>query len=137
MKWEDLDKRESHFTIRNAITKDLRTGKVVQYYSANTKITLVQKCNYNGTTYYRTESAMRNDLDWAFEASAFGLPNEIAPLEPSSAVSMPVILKPKPAHSTRKKPAKRKQKVVQTVEPTHSGGVARKKSFWSRIFKRK
>lgn len=137
MEWENLQKPENHFTIRNAVMKDLRTNKIVQYYSANTKITVVQKCNLKGITYYRTSSAMTNRLDWAFEASAFGLPNEVAPLAPS-ANSMPVILKSTPVKNTRKPATKKKQKVIQPPkEPSNSGEKAPKKSFWAKLFRRK
>lgn len=82
-KWEDLPKRKNCFTVRNAAMMNLNTGEPIRHYSANTKIQVVQKCNIDGTTYYRTADAAYNFLNHAFEASAFGLPNEKAPLVPS------------------------------------------------------
>ena len=81
--WEDLPKPINAFTTRNTVMMNLNTGKVVQYYGANTKIVLVQKKTTPKGTYYRTRSAEHHSLNWAFEASAFGLPNEKAPSEPS------------------------------------------------------
>lgn len=81
--WEDLPKPMNCFTARNATMRDLNTNKIIQHYSANTKIVVVQKCVTPVATYYRTESAKLNRLNYAFEASAFGLPNESAPLEHS------------------------------------------------------
>lgn len=81
--WTDLPKPKNVFTVRNAVMRNLNTGEIVQHYSANTKIVVVQKCVTPDVTYYRTESARHHFLNYAFEASAFGLPNEEAPLEPS------------------------------------------------------
>ncbi len=80
--WEDLPKPMNCFTVRNATMRNLNTGEVVQHYSANTKIAVVQKCVTPVATYYRTESAKHHYLNFAFEASAFGLPNELAPSVP-------------------------------------------------------
>lgn len=63
--------------------RNLDNGKIMQYYSANTRIDVVQKCVTEDNTYYRTQSAVLNNLNWAFEASAFGLPNEAAPSVPT------------------------------------------------------
>lgn len=77
--WEDLSKPLNCFTVRNATMRNLNTGEIIQYYSANTKIVVVQKCVTPTNTYYRTESARHHYLNYAFEASAFGLANEKAP----------------------------------------------------------
>lgn len=77
--WETLPKTKNLFTKRSATMVDLKTNKIIQSYSANTKIAVVQKCTTPEKTYYRTKTAMEKGLDWAFEASAFGLPNEVAP----------------------------------------------------------
>ena len=79
--WKDV-KPINAFTSRNTAMYNLNTGEVVQYYSANTKIVVVQKYVTPSGTYYRTRSAEHHDLNWAFEASAFGLPNEAAPSVP-------------------------------------------------------
>lgn len=63
--------------------RNLDNGKIMQYYLANTRIDVVQKCITEDNTYYRTQSAVLNNLNWAFEASAFGLPNESAPSAPT------------------------------------------------------
>lgn len=78
--WKDLQGKMNCFTVRNATMFDLNTKKPVRCYSANTRITIVQKCVTGKSTLYRTGYAKENGLDWAFEASAFGLPNDIAPL---------------------------------------------------------
>lgn len=128
--WKDLPERKNCFTVRNAATRDLKTNKIVQYYSANTRITVVQKCITGGNTYYRTRSAVEQGLDWAFEASAFGLPNEAAPLEPS--------VKPSPSDKTalklsrgpRKTTPIKKQKAIQKAAPSKSGERVR---FWDKM----
>lgn len=90
--WVDLPERKNCFTVRNAAMINLNDGKIVRQYSANTKIVVVQKCVTPDCTYYRTAEAAHHYLNYAFKASAFGLPNEIAPSEPS--------LSPKKENST-------------------------------------
>ena len=77
--WKDLPKPLNAFTVRNATMINLNNWKPVQYYSANTRITLVQKAVTPKGTFYRTSSAEQNFLNYAFKASAFGLPDEYAP----------------------------------------------------------
>lgn len=81
--WQDLPERKNCFTIRNAAMINLNTGEIIRHYSANTKIVVVQKCVTPDCTYYRTQDAAHHYLNHAFEASAFGLPNEVAPLVPT------------------------------------------------------
>ena len=81
--WKDLDKRTGLFTKRNATMVDLSNGAVVQYYSTNTKINVVQETIIDGIKYFRTETAAGQSLDWAFKAFDFDLPNELASLGPS------------------------------------------------------
>lgn len=113
-KWEDLPKKKTVFTIRSAAMKNLNTGKIVQNYSANTRIDVVQKCVTEDNTYYRTWSAAYNNLNWAFEASVFGLPNEAAPsVPPDKTTNKKEIRKPSP----------QKQKdMPQVVLPAEDGG---------------
>lgn len=85
--WKDLPEKLNCFTIRNAAMVNLNTGKIVRHYSANTKIVVVQKCVTPDKTYYRTADACHNYLNYAFEASAFGLPNENAPSAPSAKIN--------------------------------------------------
>lgn len=108
IEWQDLPDRKNLFTKRNAVMYDLHTKKIIQYYSSNTKIAAVQKCNYNGTTYYRTNSAKENGLDWAFEASAFGLPNDVAPPvhTPSYSLNSHTTKKQKPDETQKPEPPK-------------------------------
>lgn len=77
--WIDLPEKKNCFTTRNTVLLNLNTGEIVQYYSANTKIVVVQKCITTKGTFYRTENAVYNYLNHAFKADALGLPNEIAP----------------------------------------------------------
>lgn len=82
--WKDLEKRLGLFTTRNAVMLDLDNGSKIQYYSVNTKINLVQETELDGVRYFRTESAATQNLNWAFKASDFGLPElKVASLEPS------------------------------------------------------
>lgn len=130
--WEDLPKPANTFTTRSAIMYDLNASKAVQYYSANTKIVVVQKCVTEKGSFYRTASARENSLNWAFEATALGLPNEIAPSVPTSSPKV----KPKPAHSHTTSGTK-KQKPVQNA-PTPQDGEAKENISWlKRLFKRK
>lgn len=132
--WEDLPQRKNVFTTRNATMRDLRTKKIVQYYSANTRLTVVQKCIASGNTYYRTRSAVERGLDWAFEASAFGLPNEAAPLVPSPKTDS---LGKKSKSRTPKNHTSTSVK-KQTTQPkpkrSKSGERAPKKNFFARLF---
>lgn len=80
--WQDLEKPLNCFTVRSATMINLDTSKIIQHYSANTKIVVTQKCLTDSGTYYRTSEAAKRDLNYAFKASAFGLPNEIAPSGP-------------------------------------------------------
>ena len=82
--WEDLPEKKNCFTVKNTAMINLNTGKVVQHYSTNTRITLTQKCVTPNKTYYRTSEAEHHYLNYAFEASAFGLPDEKAPSVPSA-----------------------------------------------------
>ena len=81
--WEDLPERKNYFTVKNTTMVDLDNGKIVRHYCTNTKIAVVQKCITPENTYYRTEDAFSHNLNYAFEASAFGLENEKAPLVPT------------------------------------------------------
>lgn len=117
--WKDLEKRLGLFTVRNAAMFDLNNGSKIQYYSANTKINLVQETELDGTRYLRTESAMTQGLDWAFKASDFGLPElKVASLEPSkeSFVDNNIGLSTHLKHSTVPKNKKYIQKRQRTQE---------------------
>lgn len=118
--WEDLPKPLNCFTIRSASMINLNTGQIVRNYAANTKIVVVQKCVIPEGTYYRTSEAENHYLNYAFEASAFGLPNEKAPS----------------AHSPSSKQVK-KQKVIQKKVSPKSGEGASHKPFWKGLFRRK
>ena len=85
--WQDLPKPLNCFTIRSATMVNLNNGKIVRHYSANTKIVVVQKCVTPNGTYYRTNEAAHHYLNYAFRASAFGLPDEKAPSVPSNSFS--------------------------------------------------
>lgn len=116
VEWTDLPKPLNVFTKRNAIMRDLAKNKTVQYYSANTKIRVVQKGNFEGKTYYRTQSAKDHGLDWAFEAAAFGLPNDVAPPAPTPSLSLN-------SHTT----IKQKEKETPKPEPPKGGEEAKAK----------
>lgn len=128
-RWEDLPSRLNLFTVRSAVQRNMDSGKIVQNYSANTRITVVQKCVTPEKTYYRTETAKREHLNWAFEASAFGLPNEEAPSVPDSTP-----LKESPTHSQTC--GDKKQKSTRRSKSPKDGARAKtKKSLFKRLFR--
>ena len=114
--WEDYPSPKNLFTKRNATMKDLETNKIIQYYSANTKIVIVQKAQVNDQTFLRTASARDHDLDWAFEAAAFGLPNDVAPPVHVPSYSLN-------SHTTKKQ----KPDEIQNPEPPKGGEEAKAK----------
>lgn len=127
--WENLPKKKTVFTVRNATLRNLNTGEIIQHYSSNTRIDIVQKCVTEKATYYRTQSAEHNNLNWAFEASAFGLPNELAPLAPCFASPSKKKLS-KPVHNTPKeKQTSHKNKAAVSpkngVDKRHLGWIKR------------
>lgn len=141
MDWQDLPERKNLFTKRNAVMRDLHTKKIIQYYASNTKIAVVQKCNYKGMTYYRTNSAKENGLDWAFEATVFGLPNEVAPPAPAPSYSLN---SHKPVHRTLHPAEKVKQKPEEKQKPTPPKGGEEveakdtpKLGFFGKLFRRR
>lgn len=119
IEWTDLPKPLNVFTKRNAIMRDLAKNKVVQYYSANTKIRVEQKGNFEGKTYYRTQSAKDNGLDWAFEAAAFGLPNDVAPPVhiPSYSLNSHTTEKQKPDETPKTEPPKGGEEATAKKKP--------------------
>ena len=130
-KWEDLPNKKTVFTVRSAAMKNLNTGQIVQNYSANTRIDVVQKCVTDDNTYYRTWSAAYNNLNWAFEASVFGLPNESAP-------SVPLVKTTKKRANRKPSPLKQKD-TPQVILPAEDGGrrIAKLRSRLLSILKHK
>ena len=133
--WVDLPKPLNCFTVMNTAMINLNTGKAVYHYSTNTKIVVVQKCVTPECTYYRTSEAAHHYLNYAFKASAFGLPNEVAPSAPSS--------KPNSYHHSNTKSVKRtpsptkKQKSIQKTAGSKGGERKQSWSWLKRIFRRK
>lgn len=134
--WEDLPKPLSCFTVKNTTMVNLNTGKIVSNYSTNTKIVLAQKCVTENGTYYRTRDAAYNYLNYAFKASAFGLPDEKAPSVPSTNN------KPNSSNVKRKKsethtqPTKKIKNTSKTV--ASNGGEKQRHGGWlSKLFRRK
>lgn len=128
--WENLPKKTTMFTVRNATLRNLNTGEIVQHYSSNTRIDIVQKCVTEKNTYYRTQSAEHHNLNWAFEASAFGLPNEKAPSAPVNSLKV----KPNsvPLHTT---PGTKKQKSTKKSSTPQDGGAMEIISWLKKIFR--
>lgn len=135
--WEDLPKPLSCFTVRNTTMVNLNTGKIVSNYSTNTKIVLAQKCVTENGTYYRTREAAYNYLNYAFKASAFGLPDEEAPSVHS--IKSNTMDKPTPKStptSRTKSSAKNKHSSKKSV--SSNGGERKLIPGWlNRIFRRK
>lgn len=134
--WKDLPKPMNCFTVRSARMINLNTGKIVSNYSANTKIVVVQKCVTPNKTYYRTQEAAYHYLNYAFEAAAFGLPNEKAPSAPSSKSKKTPnsILKYRPTTRTPKS----EKKQTSSQKTSSKGGEKGKKTHWiKKLFRRK
>lgn len=134
--WEDLPKPLSCFTVKNTTMVNLNTGKIVSNYSTNTKIVLAQKCVTENGTYYRTREAAYNYLNYAFKASAFGLPDEKAPSAHSTHS------KPNSSNVKRKKSETRTQQTKKTkiyaTFVTPKDGEGRRHGGWlSKLFRRK
>ena len=134
--WKDLPKPLNCFTVRGTTMVNLNTGKIISNYAANTKIVVVQKCITPGCTYYRTNEAAYHNLNYAFRASAFGLPNEVAPSAPSvksdSLSHSTVPIKPKKLAPASAK----KQKSSKKVAGPKGGEGKRPKGWLKKIFRR-
>lgn len=129
--WQDLPEKKTVFTVRSATMRNIDNGKIMRYYSANTRIDVVQKCVTEDNTYYRTQSAVLNNLNWAFEASAFGLPNEAAPSVPFSTPPNKLSTK----KTLRKSSSTENKKKSKTPALTKDGEPkATKKSLRTRFF---
>lgn len=135
--WQDLPEKKNCFTVRNATMVNLNTGRIIQHYSANTKIALVQKCVMPDKTYYRTQEAAHHYLNYAFEASAFGLPNEKAPSVPSSKPNSLDKIHLDTSPETRTHNPVKKQKSIKKASAPKGGEEKRLRSWLRRIFRRK
>ena len=135
--WKDLPERKNLFTVKNAAMVNLNTGKTVSQYCTNTKIAVVQKCVTPEKTYYRTQDAAHHYLNYAFEAEAFGLPNEKAPSVPSKKSNIGTIPTLRiPSASRTSKPTKKQTSVQKTTTP--KGGEEKGRFGWlKKIFGRK
>ena len=134
--WEDLPERKNCFTVRSAAMINLNTGEIIRHYSANTKIVVVQKCVTPTCTYYRTSEAAHHYLNYAFKASAFGLPNEGAPSAHSTTLNSSRRNTP-PIKSSRTLTSSKKQTLSQRNESSKGGERARHKGWLRKIFRRK
>lgn len=133
--WEDLPERKNLFTVKNTAMVNLNTGETVRQYCTNTKIAVVQKCVTPEKTYYRTEDAFRNNLNYAFEAEAFGLNNEKAPLEPVKILSLDKDVNNSDSAVNTQKPVGKQTENEKTSLPK-SGGVAKLVSKVRKLFRR-
>lgn len=137
--WKDLPKPLNCFTVRSATMVNLNTGKIISNYAANTKIVVVQKCVTPTGAFYRTAEAKHHYLNYAFRASAFGLPDEKAPSAPSSKPnSLEKNYHPLKSTSTKRaQSSKKKQTSSKTTVSPKDGGEKQHKSWFSRLFRRK
>lgn len=134
--WEDLPKPLNCFTVKNTTMVNLNTGKIVSNYSTNTKIVLAQKCVTENGTYYRTRDAAHNYLNYAFKASAFGLPDEKAPSVPSTHSKPNSSNVKRKKSETRTQPTKKTKNTPKTV--ASNGGEKQRHGGWlSKLFRRK
>ena len=134
-KWEDLPEPLNCFTVRNATMVNLNTGRIVSNYAANTKIVVVQKCITEKGTYYRTREAAHHYLNYAFMASAFGLPDEKAPSAHSSD-SNSLRKHTTISKSVSRKPTTKQKSIQKTAAPKDGEGK-RFGSWFKGIFRRK
>ena len=109
IEWKDLPSTKTYRTARNAVLVDLRHSTGVCVLTAGMNVTVVQKYTEDGVTYYRTQKAAKDGLDWALKASALGLPNDKAP-EARTNSRYGIFLQSS------------KQKLNQTTTPSKSGG---------------
>ena len=129
--WEDLPKGLGVFTICDTAMVNLDKNEVVKYYSANTKIEVVQKNVTKDVTYYRTQPAKDRGLNWAFEATALGLPNDKAPSAHSE------ILPPNSDKSASRTPkAGKKTKTKPKVILPKDGEGASPRGLLKRLFRK-
>ena len=86
--WEDLPEKTGFFTSCACNLWNLDDGKVVQTYSANTKIDVVQFTTVDGEKYYRTDYSKSKNFNWAFKvgdlAPIISEPMPIPEPEPSA-----------------------------------------------------
>ena len=136
--WIDLPERKNCFTVRDASMINLNTGKIVRSYTANTKIAVVQKCVTTEGTYYRTSEAAHHYLNYAFKASAFGLPDEKAPSAHSSKTNSSHVFHTKESTTRILKfsPVKKQTSSQKAVLPK-DGEVKRPRNWLKNIFRRK
>lgn len=132
--WEDLPERKNLFTVKNTAMINLNTGKAVRQYCTNTKIAVVQKCVTPEKTYYRTYDSFHNCLNHAFEAEAFGLPNEKAPSAPLSSMDIPTSSS---VSASRTPKPNKKQIPVQNSESPNDGGGKRSFGWLRKLLRRK
>lgn len=130
--WIDLPAPKGFFTSRSTGMINLDINKPIQYYSANTKINVVQYAIVADKIYFRTASAKSRDLNWAIGSSSFKLPNEylaslapnILPMEKSKAKEISFSLK------------ENKQPKKEVASPK-SEGETKPQGFLKRLFRKK
>lgn len=134
--WQDLPERKNLFTVKNTVMINLNTGKTVRHYATNTKIAVVQKCVTPEKTYYRTYEAFHNYLNYAFEAEAFGLPNEKAPSAPSSK-QLSHLNNSKKKSAPRTQPTQKNKQLSKKPAQPKGGEAKLVKKIIRKIFRRK
>lgn len=127
IEWVPLEKPLSVFTTRNTVMWNLNNGAIVQHYSANTKLSMAEKAVTVNGTYYRTLSAAHHYLNFAFEASALGLPNEFAPSAPNNFSQ--------DAGKSSVAKLKKQTAAQQPAKASDDGGRPRL-FFWKKFFRR-
>lgn len=140
--WTDLPEKKNCFTVRSATMINLNTGEIVRHYAANTKIVVVQKCITPECTYYRTSEAAHHYLNYAFRASAFGLPNEEAPSAPIEKDLNSLEKKAsksggKSCSGSCMKPSSAKQKQTQKEALSKDGETRQPQNWIKKLFRRK
>lgn len=126
--WQDLPSPKGLFTIKSTSMINLDNNTPIQFYSANTKINLVQFAIVDGVVFFRTQSARQRSLNWAIKATAFRLPDGyIASFAPNELIG--TVQLPSYTHEN-----KNMKKVHQSSKSEGSSSV---KNIIRKIFKKK
>lgn len=126
--WLDLPTQKGLFTARSTSMVNLDVNVPIQFYSANTKINVVQYAIIGEEIFFRTQSAKQRDLNWAIKATAFRLPDGyIASFAPNGLIGTVQL----PSY-----PQKNKH-LEKTHESSKSEGSSSVKKIIRKIFRKK
>lgn len=111
---------------------NLDINKPIQYYSANTKINVVQYAIVLDKVYFRTASAKKGDLNWAIGSTSFKLPTDyLASLAPS------IFSQPRRKAQEVSFSLQENKNDNKVIESPKSEGEPRPKGLFKRLFGKK